>query len=974
MWLFVDWDVCLFVVSCRTDRSTAASGLDHLSCEGLAPWTDTLSPLLSSPRVRLGALGLAATALVLLGMTCGGGGTSSPPLAIAEPAFGASFSGSDPVTIRVRYDARATPVEAGVVRLRVRVNDEPFFDIAPAQVGSTQTQLTAQPGMLRPGRNLVTAFLPSTAPDAALNGGYLVKHRVFFVADADRDGLPDSEDPDPAGADADGDGLLDAVEAHPGGGAGGGIPGTSRNGTISIASVEPPFLVPGRAVALRGSGFEAVGQPGQVHFAGRAATGILRASPTELIVQAPGDLPEGAVDIAVADSVGLPQASAIVHASASSLPFDNLVLVSSIFAQQFFDGAGALSPSRAGNAQLFRNMLQFGSATRVLIDASRISLDAQGLVTPDLELMLELHDGVDATTRLAGNLSSNVLQDVDLLVLLLTNVVAPYGIAELDSIEDWVRVPGHRLVVVSSSIDAGSNLVANQVLQQIGARSRFDTSFPSASEQLAVEYLTPVAGFFSVPPFTNQVDHVSYLVPTAIVPGAGASIISQVGICLNSEIPLGCLGADGIHDVLQACEDAETGAVRAAMHADYVVSEPVPTQAPSVRITRVAAGQSLAGAVDVMGHGFAELGANPFHLTVEAQVEGLAATHVFFRVLGREAMVALAPGQTTAVATLGLVAPSAFPAGVHVEATGPGSVVADAAIVALADQQVKTRFTVFADADGTPAVDPGVLRRAQRQAGLELQAMCRGAREPVTGALLPPLGGGLAFEDQIDIQAVQLPQGALPLVAYDETQTELSDMAIDLALGNNPNGSPNAAIPKPSTSGAAGPVPIRAFVVDRFQRGEFAADGTLVRVHEIPQDTEAGTSQFAEAFFGSKIVKDFVLMQARDGDLEGDSLQQARPVASSLAHELVHVAAGIQDNANEVAVINGQPLDLPTPAQPSVMNSFPFFRSLRIGSGTFVRDCDEGFLGAGAAGDDAMCARMLGGYTCAASSFFDFTE
>lgn len=859
------------------------------------------------------------------------------------------------------------------VQLEVGLNGTQL-PIAAEAVRATQTVLTPSPSLLQPGRNLITAFVPSTHPDAALNGGFLVVHRVFFVDDQDGDGLADTADPAPGAVDADGDGLLDSVEAHSVGGA--GISGTSADGVASITSLEPPFLIPGRAVALRGTGFENIDAAAEVQFAGQPAAQLLRTSPTQLVVQAPASLPAGTVDVAVSDAAGLPQATAMTHPDATPLPFKNLVLVSSIFAQQFFDSAGGLVPSRAENIPLFLNMLPFGSATRVLIDASRMDPTAQVILTPDLEVILELHGGANATTRLAGTLSDSVLQDVDLLVLLLSNVLVAYGPSELQAIEDWIREPGHRLVVVSSSLDPVSNTVANEVLLQVGATSLFDPFFPLSLEQEDKEYLAAVAGFFVDPPFTDGVDVLSHRLPTNILLGPGANETSRVGICRSTEAPITVPGPDPAHPLLVGCQDIETGQQLGVIEATYVASEEVPTAAGSVRILRVAPGTTLAGAVDVPGAGFVKLPESPQSITAEAEVRGFAASSAVFMVGSQSVTVPVAPGQTRVTATLSGLDPAAFPLGLHVEAQGPAANAADAVIVARTPQRVKTRFTVFADSDGTPAVDPAVLAAAQRQAGLELQALCAGTSDAATGLPLPPLGSALAFEGGVAFETVADPtqnQEIFNLVAFDETQAGVTEMAVNLAMGLNPDGTPNASIPDPSPGGAAGPVPIRIFAVHRFLRMN-PVDGQMPI--EVPQEPETGISIFANAFFGnvSGNAKDVVLLQVRDGDLEGDTLQVDRPVASSLAHELMHVLAGVQDNANEVAPGNGEPLDLPTPGQPSVMNSFPFFRSLSVGSGALVRDCDEGSIGMDPSGTDAICSRALDGYACALAGPFDFTE
>jgi len=425
------------------------------------------------------------------------------------------------------------------------------------------------------------------------------------------------------------------------------------------------------------------------------------------------------------------------------------------------------------------------------------------------------------------------------------------------------------------------------------------------------------------------------------------------------------------------CQDIETGQQFAVIEATYVASEEVPTTAGSVRILRVAPGTTLAGAVDVPGAGFVELPGSPQSITAEVQIQGFAASSAIFMVGSQSVTVPVAPGQTMVTATVSGLDPAALPVGLHVEAQGPAANTADAVIVARAPQQVKTRFTVFADSDGAPAVGPPVLAVAQRQAGLELQALCAGASDAATGLPLSPLGstlafeGGAAFETVVDMTQNQV---IFNLVAFDATQEGVTQGALNVAMGLNPNGTPNASIPDPSAGGAAGPVPIRVFVVNRFQRMNPILGGAPI---DVPQEPETGISIFANAFFGQDdIAQDLVLLQARDGDLEGDTLQVDRPVGSSLAHELVHVLGAVQDNFREV----GFDPALPAPDAPSITNSFPFFRSLAVGEpGSPVQAADDCALGlefvpTGQAGLDALCTRALNGFSCLDKGPFDFTE
>lgn len=112
-----------------------------------------------------------------------------------------------------------------------------------------------------------------------------------------------------------------------------------------------------------------------------------------------------------------------------------------------------------------------------------------------------------------------------------------------------------------------------------------------------------------------------------------------------------------------------------------------------------------------------------------------------------------------------------------------------------------------------------------------------------------------------------------------------------------------------------------------------------------------------------------MIAQAWNQDLEAGALMVDRPVVSSLTHELLHVAAGVQDVVGEEPIPNRPAL--PAAGAPSAMNSFPYFRSLQIAPSS-VDDCS----GVPVANTDAICGRILNGYTCAGTgSFsFDYTE
>ena len=824
---------------------------------------------------------------------------------------------------------------------------------------------------MRAGRNVLSAFVPSTAPEAELNGGFLVRHRVFSVGDQDRDGVPDGAEVG-AGAtlvDSDGDGLLDGVERRIGLASADGIPDTSRTGAITVARVRPAVLRRGRAFAIGGAGLEAIDTPGEVSLGGLLAP----------LVHLPSAL------LSLADAGGSSGSLAVSIDMDSAPMLQNLVIVSSIRAQVFFDEAGGLVPSRAHNIPLFVNMLQFGSSTRVLIDATRISPSFQLAVTPDLETVLRTHGGVtNVATRLLGTLSSSVLHDVDLLVVLVTVPVGPYAPSEVAAIADWLRVPGRRLVVVSDSCcgpsPASSPPIANGVLAAVGAASRFDSLFPSAEEQELVPYLT--GGVFPNPPFTNGVDLLAYEVPGSILVGAGAIATARVGICLAGETGVTVPGPGPVHPQLVACRVGE-GSILPVIEAPYVATETVTPGTASLRIEQIALGASFGGGAMVLPvppNGFVEL-PPASQITIEAHYENLAPTSASLVSAGLSGGTLTVPATIDASAktitrTVGMD-PRQEALSLRVIASGPGTQVADSAVVRARRERAKLHTVVFADGAGTPAIAADVLARNRRQAALEL----------ANGVLLTgPTGVALPG---LDPSFVELGSGGQPVVVQDAAGADLvleregafSTQVEDLVLRGNPPDSdsdPGNRIPSPVM---AGPAAVRVFVARTLQRLELEPDGSTSMEMFIPQDAETGISQFGQAFFqvalsfenaGLQSPADAVIVQTSSVDLEAGTLRTARPVASSLAHELVHVLGGVQDSAAEAATID-RPFAFPAPADPSVMNSFPFFRSLRVGS-TVLTDCSGQATG-DVPDTTELCRRVVSGYACGAGRpAIDFTE
>lgn len=138
----------------------------------------------------------------------------------------------------------------------------------------------------------------------------------------------------------------------------------------------------------------------------------------------------------------------------------------------------------------------------------------------------------------------------------------------------------------------------------------------------------------------------------------------------------------------------------------------------------------------------------------------------------------------------------------------------------------------------------------------------------------------------------------------------------------------------------------------------------------VPQNTETGKSEFGVA----SLLEGATVVQASapaGHDLEAGALRIDRPVASSLAHELGHAAAGVGDNEDE----QKQPgLSLPK-NEPSIMNSFPFFRSLSFGGAS--TNCSSSSGPVTTTTTQAFCGRLLNGFSCdnsTSQSPLDYTE
>lgn len=496
-------------------------------------------------------------------------------------------------------------------------------------------------------------------------------------------------------------------------------------------------------------------------------------------------------------------------------------------------------------------------------------------------------------------------------------------------------------------------------------------------------YLT--GGLFPNPPFTNGVDLLAYEVPGSILVGAGAIETARVDICLAGETGVTVPGPDPVHPQLVACRVGE-GSILPVIEAPYVATETVAPGTASLRIERIALAASFGGGATVLSvpaNGFVEL-PPVSQITIEARYENLAPTSASLVSAGLSGPTATLSATIDASAktitrTVGMD-PRQQALSLRMIASGPGTQVADSAVVRARRERAKLHTVVFADGGGAPAMPADVLARNRRQAALELAAMC----SPANGVLLTgPTGIALPG---LDPSFVELGSGGQPVVVQDAAGADLvleregafsieARRMIVSGLLPSANADPGNRIPNPIM---AGPAAVRVFVARTFRRVELAPDGSTSMQMFIPQDTETGISQFGQAFFQIPVdfedalgamPADAVIVQTSSVDLEAGTLRTARPVASSLAHELVHVLGGVQDSAAEAATID-RPFAFPAPEDPSVMNSFPFFRSLRIGS-TAPANC------AGSAGGvpttTALCGRILNGYACEGPAI-DFTE
>ncbi len=510
-----------------------------------------------------------------------------PPLAILDPLIQTNVS-AGPIPVRLRHNALAD-----TDTLTARLNGQPLA-IPAGAVGAIETSFEIPDGDLRDGRNVLSVFVESADSTALLGGGggfYLVRHRVFYRNDQDRDGLKDASEP--AGgtnnADTDGDGLLDRVESD--------LTKTSPSGAITITGVEPNPIIPGHAVAILGSGMENIDQGSEVLFNGSPSPMILHTSPSAVVAKVPANLSGSSATITLLGASG-GGAAPVPVAMESMPPMDvvpNLVMAAGAniqFLKPEF-------PTAQVNRPFLLNMLHFGSDTRVLIDYSASDpTRVAASFHPYLEELLRIEGGVtDITTNFILPLSSDLLQDVDLVYIVVvdtSNVASPgcqvpvpqlYTPGELAAITDWMAVPGHRLLVASDPWCFNDNhLVTNPILQAIGASSRFDLSFFAGHQQENVSYHTLYP--LNDPPLTNGVFALFYSTSGDIILGPGATLTAESRICLAGETGNTIPGPFG-DDLLVDCQFGEQ--VFPPLVTSYVASETLPVASPDpvVEITTV---------------------------------------------------------------------------------------------------------------------------------------------------------------------------------------------------------------------------------------------------------------------------------------------------------------------------------------------------------------------------------------------------
>jgi hypothetical protein len=846
---------------------------------------------------------------------------------------------------------------------------------------------------LRDGRNVLSVFVESTDPTALLASDarfYLVRHRVFYRNDQDRDGLADALEPTGGvnNSDTDGDGLLDRVEND--------LTKTSPSGAITITGVEPNPIIPGHAVAILGSGIENIDQPSEVLFNGLPSAMIFHTSPSAVVAKVPANLSGSSATITLVATSGGGSASAAVTME-SMPPMDvvpNLVMAASAniqFLKPEF-------PTAQVNRPFLLNMLQFGGDTRVLIDYS--ASDPEKVLAsfhPYLEQLFQIDGGVtDITTNFVEPLSSALLQDFDLVFVVVvdtsnvgsTNCTSPillYTAEELAALAAWMEVPGHRLVVASDPFCSNDNhFVTNAILQAVGASSRFYETlgwqgfgdFPFGHEQENIPYhtLTPL----SDPPLTDGVLALFYAASGDIILGLGATLTAEARICLANEIGNTVPGPFG-DDLLVDCQSGEQ--TFPPFVTNYVASEtlPVANPDPVVEITTVNA--SLVNPVAVpAGPGtlveldpLTNLLSPPATIQVDGTFQNISPTQV--TVNGTPATIV---GNTFSAQLSGFLSAQHEARGIFVEAVndqGPQTIKAsDTLVIRVKRERPRMKFVIFQSDQGVPAIQPADLDKSRRQAGLELFHLCRAPNAT-------PLDTRPGIEPSlwlVDPDAIVANQSGYDLriltVEFDPEvgfREVLSPEARGLLQGNLPDSGndPSGLIPDPGPFGAAAPLDFRVFVSGRFKQHIVTPMGISQEPVDAPLNPESDRSVGGLSVFNVEGTQ-ATIVQARLSDTEGGADRVDRPVISKLGHEFAHVLAGVSDNENEPPA--GFPVDLPPgPGGASLMNSSPFFRSLALGTASSPI-CEDEYIPVSSI--DEICQRVVDGYSCPGSGTLDFTE
>lgn len=175
----------------------------------------------------------------------------------------------------------------------------------------------------------------------------------------------------------------------------------------------------------------------------------------------------------------------------------------------------------------------------------------------------------------------------------------------------------------------------------------------------------------------------------------------------------------------------------------------------------------------------------------------------------------------------------------------------------------------------------------------------------------------------------------------------------NLDAGLLPSGAedPENTIPDPFDLGGDTPFDVRVFISGKFRQEVTTPNGVVTFDSLILAQTRAET--------------DSIFYSTPFADTEPEARLIDRPVASSLMHELVHVATAADDNTNPNEVVG--PLD-----PGSVLNSSPTFSSLTVGNAQITACRME--VAVPVDDTEDLCIRALEGFICGPSPVFDFTD